>query len=647
MAADYPKSKSVQRAAQTALTRDAQERAKAAKQGNSGIGPVKSLDSFVNFAANLGIGADNAMSGSTYGFNPVTRNRTLLEWVHRGSWLGGVAVDVVADDMTRAGIEMKGAIEPKDMTRIETVATRLSVWNKINETIKWARLYGGCIAVMLIDGQDSETPLRLNTIRKGQFRGLLVLDRWMVEPSLNDLVTELGPEMGLPKFYRVVAAAPGLSQMRIHHTRCVRLEGIQLPYWQRLMENLWGLSVIERLYDRMVAFDSATTGAAQLVYKAYMRTYKVNGMRELVAAGGDAVAGLVSYVHFMRKFQGIEGMTLIDGQDDVATETHAAFGGLSDALAQFSQQLSGALQIPLVRLFGQSPQGFSTGETDLRNYYDTIRQQQEKDLRVPATRIYRAMAASEGITLPDDFEIEFRSLWQLPDETKATIANTVAGAVNTLENGGVITRGTALRELKQSSEITGVFSNITPQDISDADGEGPPIPETVEVANIRAGAQVLASEKKGEAESGQQPGKGPTGAEEAAVPLVADAVRAMRARDGATRAAGIMFVTPEGKMLLLQRGMNGDYPGTWGLPGGRIEAGESDEAAARRETLEEVGFNYTGPLRLLSARDGFATYVAEVPEPFSVVINNESSAYGWFGHQTNLHPGLANLLRSL
>lgn len=488
MAQQPPKSKSILRLSRSALNADTKARTKAQK--------TKALDSFVNFQHNMGIGTDNPMTSSSYGFNPVTRNRTLLEWVHRGSWLGGVAVDVVADDMTRAGIELKGEIFPEDISRLEEVAVGLGVWNVINDTIKWARLYGGAIAVILIDGQDPETPLRLNTIRKGQFQGLLSLDRWMVEPSMSDLVTEYGPHLGQPKFYTVTANAPALSRMRIHHSRCLRLEGIRLPYWQRVMENLWGLSVIERLYDRMIAYDSASTGAAQLVYKSYLRTYKIKDMREVVAAGGEALNGLTAYVDMMRRFQGIEGITLIDAEDDLTSESHSAFGGLSDALAQFGQQLSGALQIPLVRLFGQSPMGFSTGETDLRNYYDTIKQQQEQQLRVAVTKIYRAMAASEGIQFPEGTRIEFRSLWQLQEQDKASIAQTIGDTVQKAEESGLIDRATALKELRQSSHVTGVFSNITDDDIKEAEESGPPIPEDVEVAEIRAGAQIQSSEIK-------------------------------------------------------------------------------------------------------------------------------------------------------
>lgn len=463
---DINKSRSIKRVQSKVVNADTAARTKAEKKVNS-----PTVDSFVNFSHKLGIGADSPLSSATYGFNPVTRIRNVLEWIHRGSWLGGVAIDVVADDMTREGVEIKGSLDPKEIEKLDTAAVRLQIWNEMRDNICWSRLYGGSLAVLLMDGQDPSTPLRMEGIRKGSFKGLLVLDRWMVEPSLNDLVTELGPDLGLPKFYRVTADAPALPRRKIHHSRCIRLGGLRLPYWQRIQENLWGLSVIERLYDRLVMFDSATTGAAQLVYKAYIRTYKIKDMRGVIAQGGDAQAGLVKYVEMMRKFQGIEGITLIDGEDDFSADSHGAFSGLSDTLQQFAQQLSGALQIPLVRLFGQSPVGFSTGDSDLRNYYDNIKQQQVRDLGTGTEKIYRVMAASEGIKLPEDFSLEFKSLWQLEAEAKSTIASNIASSVSSAESSGLIKRSTALKELKQSSHVTGIFSNITDQDITDAETE--------------------------------------------------------------------------------------------------------------------------------------------------------------------------------
>ena len=58
----------------------------------------------------------------------------------------------------------------------------------------------------------------------------------------------------------------------------------------------------------------------------------------------------------------------------------------------------------------------------------------------------------------------------------------------------------------------------------------------------------------------------------------------------AVRAAGFALVTDEGRMLFIKRSDQGDHAGEWGIPAGKIEAGESAEEAAIRETFEEVGY---------------------------------------------------------
>lgn len=437
-------------------------------------------DSFQNFQLQLGMGTDNALTGSTYGFNPITRNRTLLEFMYRGSWLAGAVINLVGEDMTRAGIEITSKMSPDDIDKIHNEATQRHVWTSINDTVCWARLYGGAIAVLLIDGQKTDTPLRIHTVGKRQFRGLLSLDRWMVEPS-SELIDHLGPDMGMPKYYKIGSSAPGLRGKVVHHSRCLRLEGIAMPYTQRMMENLWGISVLERLYDRMVAFDSATAGAAQMLYKSYLRTYRIKDLRKAIATGGEILGQVVEYVQMMRRYQGIEGITLLDSEDEFEAQQGARFNGMSDALIQFGQQIAGAAQVPMVRLFGMSPAGLnSTGEADLKTYYDGIAKRQERDLRVPVHQIYRVIARSEGIDVGQDFSFAFNPLWQMTAVEKSQVAATISGAIDQAMAGGVIDHATALKELKQSSKITGVFSNITDEDVENARNEAPPGPPGME-----------------------------------------------------------------------------------------------------------------------------------------------------------------------
>lgn len=60
-------------------------------------------------------------------------------------------------------------------------------------------------------------------------------------------------------------------------------------------------------------------------------------------------------------------------------------------------------------------------------------------------------------------------------------------------------------------------------------------------------------------------------------------------RWGTLGAAGLFLLSAEGTVLMQHRALWTNRGGTWALPGGAIEVGETPEAAALRETHEETG----------------------------------------------------------
>ena len=449
--------------------------------------PVK--DSLQNLAARLGVGrgSDNLISQTEYQLNPITRNRVSLDFLYRGSWIVGAAVDSPADDMTQAGVDLSGGVQPDDAEILQSAFDRLDIWGQIAHGMRWGRLYGGAIVVMLIDGQDFSQPFRPETVGKGQFKGLMAIDRWQLQPTVGDVVEELGPDFGKPVYYTVVADNSIQSGMRspmlnkkIHYSRVFRFEGHALPFYQRISEQGWGMSVIERLYDRLVAFDSATQGAAQLIFKAHLRTLSIEGLTQILSGPPAAVASLASRIDTLRKYASTEGMSVIDAKDKLEHYNYT-FSGLDAIILQFAEQISGALQIPLVRLLGQSPAGLnSSGEADLRTYYDGIRREQEKALKRPLTRIFDVMHRSElGREMDEGFAFMFNSLWQMSDNEKADVCTKITASVIEAKEAGLIDDATALKELRKSAQVTGTFSNITDEDITEAEN-APPEPELEE-----------------------------------------------------------------------------------------------------------------------------------------------------------------------
>lgn len=286
-------------------------------------------DGYENFVARVGMQTPNQHSASTYRANFTSRNRMLVEWSYRGSWVIGEAVDAIPDDMTRKGIRITSEIDAKDRGILESQLDELQIWDALNDVLKWSRLYGGAVGFIMIEGQAPMTPLRLETIGEGKFKGILPLDRWMINPVLTRRIKEMGPDLGKPEFYDVVTTATGIPAWRIHHSRLIRFDGVTLPFQQKMTENEWGMSVVERIWDRLTAFDSATVGAAQLVYKAHLRTYSVEKLRELIALGGPAYEALLKNIDLIRQFQSIVNGRY-DGSNDSVTE-------IMDALERYSE----------------------------------------------------------------------------------------------------------------------------------------------------------------------------------------------------------------------------------------------------------------------------------------------------------------------
>lgn len=56
-------------------------------------------------------------------------------------------------------------------------------------------------------------------------------------------------------------------------------------------------------------------------------------------------------------------------------------------------------------------------------------------------------------------------------------------------------------------------------------------------------------------------------------------------------AVGVMFENEKGQILVLRRHPQDPEGATWGLVGGKVEPGEDEAAAARREVQEEIGYD--------------------------------------------------------
>jgi len=118
-------------------------------------------------------------------------------------------------------------------------------------------------------------------------------------------------------------------------------------------------------------------------------------------------------------------------------------------------------------------------------------------------------------------------------------------------------------------------------------------------------------------------------------------------------AAGILFVAPDGDVLLLRRSSSEEnFAGHWSLPGGKADDGETPDQAARREAVEEMGDHPDGKRELLDERTTptgmtFHTFKQAVDSKFTPKLNGEHSGYAWASRDMlpePLHPAVKELL---
>lgn len=442
-------------------------------KNNNHIKPPNGLttDAFSNVLARLGYGTPNLLEGTEYPLTRLTQDYGLMNSLYRSNWIVRKIIDTIPEDMCKNWIEITTELEPSQIRQIQKLERRTRLKEKILAGLKWGRLYGGAGGLIIIDGHENilDQPLEYEDIMPDSFKGLLISDRWSGITPGQEIVEDINsPDFGTPEFYNIVADEGKI--IRVHHSRIVKFIGRKLPYWEELAEQYWGASEVEIVFDELKKRDNTSWNIAQLIFLADLRVLKLDGVREMLSVGNDKAA--------QRAWKAIEAQNLLMSNmglqilnNDEQLERHPySFSGLNDIYQSFMLDISGACEIPVTRLFGRSPAGMdATGDSDMMNYYDTIEEKQESNLRPVFDQLLPILCMSEFGAMPDDLDYNFNPI-RTPDENElADLASKNTTSILSAYTSGVISQKATLRELKQQSHVTGLFSNISDEEIEKAD----------------------------------------------------------------------------------------------------------------------------------------------------------------------------------
>jgi phage-related protein (TIGR01555 family) len=383
-------------------------------------------DTLVNLMSGLGTGRDKS-TGAAFAMTVIDKQQ--LDAAYRCDWIARKIVDIPAFDETREWRDWQA--ERTQIELLEQEESRLGVQPKVAKARKMARLYGGS-ALYFGSAGDPSQPLMVDSVGKGGLLYLHVFTRHeMIAGELDQ--DPLSPLFGEPRKYSLAGTS---AMVDIHPSRVVRFVGADVPD-RALNYDGWGDSVLQAVNDAVMQAGTAAATIAALLQEAKVDVIKVPGFMESLGAA-EYRARIIERYSLANLGKSITNSLLIDAEEEW-DHKQISFAQLPEVLNTYLQIASGAADIPATRLLGQTPGGLqSTGQSDIRNYYDRISAGQNLDLRPSLSRFDEVLIRSALGGRPREVHYTWAPLWQMTEVEKSEVALKKAQATKVYADAGLM-----------------------------------------------------------------------------------------------------------------------------------------------------------------------------------------------------------------
>lgn len=554
------------------------------RRKNGAVRPHRE-DGYVNLLNKYGTKQDNS---EAYKFErePVIPD-IQLTGLYEGNGLFSKIIDTPAEEALKHGFDLN--LKSDELNAfVEDALDDLEWEEKAATAIKWARLYGGALIVMLIDdGRGLEEPVDWEHIRS--IDELRVYERSIVQPDYASLYQQdyggkgagnRVSKFGQPEYYYVSSI---YGSFKVHESRCLVFRNGVLPEQTSNATYLfWGMPEYVRIRRALRETVTAHTDSVKLLERSVQAIYSMKGLASLLTTD-DGENQVLKRLQLVDTSRGLLNSIAIDSEGEQYDFKTFQFSGVKDVIDATCNMLSALTNIPQTILFGRSPAGMNaTGDSDFESYYNFVEKIQrlmlKRNLRTLLDVVFRAGIASGDVAEEPDYKLEFKPLWSLSDteqaavdQTKAQTALVKAQTAQAYVDMQALDPTEVRRRLASDEEFD--VEDIISEDDEDDLLQSLLGTEPSTMSDVEAAQKNI--------EQGQAPG-----GEEQSATVAPTATPPTTNADATDTDYGVgVLVVQDGRFLCGTRLKGGSVGG----PGGHIEAGESPEDAAIRETQEEFG----------------------------------------------------------
>lgn len=554
------------------------------RRKNGAVRPYRE-DGYVNLLNKYGTKQDNS---EAYKFErePVIPDMQLTG-LYEGNGLFSKIIDTPAEEALKHGFDLN--LKSNEMNAFVDEALDDLEWDeKATTAIKWARLYGGALIVMLIDdGRGLEEPVDWEHIRS--IDELRVYERSIVQPDYASLyqqdyggkgVGNRVSKFGQPEYYYVSSI---YGSFKVHESRCLVFRNGVLPEQTSNATYLfWGMPEYVRIRRALRETVTAHTDSVKLLERSVQAIYSMKGLASLLTTD-DGENQVLKRLQLVDTSRGLLNSIAIDSEGEQYDFKTFQFSGVKDVIDATCNMLSALTNIPQTILFGRSPAGMNaTGDSDFESYYNFVEKIQrlmlKRNLRTLLDVVFRAGIASGDVAEEPDYKLEFKPLWSLSDTEQAAVDQTKAQTA--LVKAQTAQAYVDMQAL-DPTEVRRRLASDEEFDVEDIISED----DEDDLLQSLLGTEPSNMSDVEAAQKNIEQGKAPGGEEQSST-VAPTATPPTTNTDAADTDYGVgVLVVQDGRFLCGTRLKGGSVGG----PGGHIEAGESPEDAAIRETREEFG----------------------------------------------------------
>lgn len=387
-------------------------------------------------------------------------------------------------------------------------------------------------------------------------------------------------KFGQPEYYYVSSI---YGSFKVHESRCLVFRNGVLPEQTSNATYLfWGMPEYVRIRRALRETVTAHTDSVKLLERSVQAIYSMKGLASLLTTD-DGENQVLKRLQLVDTSRGLLNSIAIDSEGEQYDFKTFQFSGVKDVIDATCNMLSALTNIPQTILFGRSPAGMNaTGDSDFESYYNFVEKIQrlmlKRNLRTLLDVVFRAGIASGDVAEEPDYKLEFKPLWSLSDTEQAAVDQTKAQTA--LVKAQTAQAYVDMQAL-DPTEVRRRLASDEEFDVEDIISED----DEDDLLQSLLGTEPSTMSDVEAAQKNIEQGKAPGGEEQSST-VAPTATPPTTNTDAADTDYGVgVLVVQDGRFLCGTRLKGGSVGG----PGGHIEAGESPEDAAIRETREEFG----------------------------------------------------------